>query len=335
MVNQANLPLVKKLLNPHKVWQAIKLESHTTLQIAKHGYPDKLLQFLGGLGDELMLTCVARELKKRDPSLKLWQVSAAAPLLEGNPDYYAIFDRSHWVMRHSNLLNSARVRFNYSNRLPGEDNWEIPDEHIIVKMLRQAGITGQVNLRPYVFLSDTEKKLGCLADAQITIQSVGFNTHETWMSNKLWGHERLCQVVQELKGKHPHLSIIQLGDAKDPSLAATHDLRGKTNLRETAAILANSRVFLGTQGLLTHLARAVETRSVIIMGGREAAWQSGYSANINLERQPDCSPCWAMNRCGKNHQCMTDISVEEVITAVENGLDLFGTELLSEQFEIK
>ena len=53
-----------------------------------------------------------------------------------------------------------------------------------------------------------------------------------------------------------------------PPLKGALDLRGKTGLREAAAILSNSLVFIGQVGFLMHLARAVDCRSVIVYGGQ-------------------------------------------------------------------
>ena len=324
----------RNLLYPIKVWNAVELETRTLSQILRHGYPDRLLQFLGGLGDELMLTCIARELKKRNKDLKIWQISSAASLLRENPDYTNIFDRSFWEMRHSNLLNKARIRFSYSEQLCGEDVWEVPDEHIIVRMLRQGGLTGEVDILPYVYLTEHEHKSGQMADAQICFQSIGGNTHETWMANKVWDHGQLVSVVADLKKKFPTLTSIQLGDKRDSLLDCDIDLRGKTDLRQSAAVLAESRVFVGTQGFLAHLARAVNTRSTIIMGGREHSWQTGYIANINIERFPPCSPCWAMSRCSNGKECMTSITRQDVVDAVLKCLDMYGMPLPIQQVHI-
>ena len=66
-----------------------------------------------------------------------------------------------------------------------------------------------------------------------------------------------------------------------------------------------------------HLARAVETRSVIIYGGRLKAWQSGYPCNENIETNPDCSPCWQNNHCDYDRKCLKEISVNDVLEAIE------------------
>jgi len=142
------------ILRPAKVVTALKIEGSALGQVLRHGYPDVCLQFLGGLGDELMLTCLARELKKRDPSQRIWQISAAADLLQRNSDYHLVLGADRWALRHSNLLGKNRTQLSYSRPLQGEDDrWEIPQEHVLVCLLRQAGIRGDVALRPYVYLT--------------------------------------------------------------------------------------------------------------------------------------------------------------------------------------
>jgi uncharacterized Fe-S cluster-containing radical SAM superfamily protein len=71
----------------------------------------------------------------------------------------------------------------------------------------------------------------------------------------------------------------------------------------------------------------VECRSVIVYGGREAPWQSGYVANENLFAAVDCAPCWQWNRCDHQRRCLTAITPEEVAAAVDRQLERAGQPL--------
>ena len=102
------------------------------------------------------------------------------------------------------------------------------------------------------------------------------------------------------------------------------DLRGKTTLRQTAAILANSVVFVGLVGFLMHLARAVDCRSVIVYGGRELPSITGYACNQNLVRQPPCAPCGLYNDCEYHRDCMEQIEVGDVVLAIEHQAQQHG-----------
>lgn len=319
----------RKLTDPDAVRMAWRIETEAARWILRRGKPDIILHFLGGLGDELLLTCVARELRKRNSSLRIWQISHAAELLEGNPDYTLVLDKSHWALRHSNLLKRWRLPLRYTE-MPAEGRETPPREHILAVLCRKAGLTGAVELRPWCYPAGN----GQIAPRQIAIQSVGKNTHETWMANKCWYHDRFQAVVDNIRRRWPDITVVQLGVAEDPPLTGVIDLRGKTTLRETAAILRRSLCFIGTEGLLVHLARAVECRSVVIYGGRAHAWQMGYPCNENLETHLPCAPCWLWNDCDYNRACMEAIRVPDVENAVTRVLEKHGLPLETDTVDL-
>ncbi len=303
-----------------KIEQAAKVEFRALIDVMRNGFPDVLLEFCGGIGDELLLTAVAHEMKLRNPGLRIWQVSQASELLFKNPDYTRIFNLRHWPLRHARILKNRKCRLTYAlDPIPGE--WEIPpDEHIIAALCRKAGIRGEVSIRPYYFVREEERLGGRLAGKQIVIQCVGKDSYWTVMENKLWDKKNFQTVINELRqgmlgNNIPH--IIQVGNDKDPLLDGVTDLRGKTTLRETAAILGNSQCFVGTSGFLAHLARAVGCRSVIIYGGREHSTQTGYICNENLNSFIECAPCWRWKHCNNGRKCMEMITPEDVLEGIK------------------
>src|SRR5205823_6495421 len=153
---------------------------------------------------------------------------------------------------------------------------------------------------PYVVLSESEKRTGKIAHRpQIAMQSSSLSARFP-MRNKQWPAERFQTVADALKDE---FDLVQVGASSDPPLTGALDLRG-TSVRQLAAILSASRLFIGLAGGLTHLARAVECRSVIVYGGREHPSQSGYSANENLYWSGPCAPCWQRNDCSYDRVCM-------------------------------
>lgn len=316
----------KYLLYPSKVIHALRIESFTIKTILQHGFPHVILQeLLGGLGDELLLTCVAHELKKRHESVKIWRVSSAAEILLHNPDYHRVFSMDYWPLHHSNILNSKRVKLSYHI---------IPKEHILAILCRRAGITETVALRTYCKLLDNEKKAGRLAACQVVVQSVGLYAYQNANKNKMWFHDRFQKVVNKILSLYPDIKIIQLGVSGDPPLQDVIDLRGKTTLRESAAILSQAECCITTIGFLSHLARAVDCRSVIICGGHEHSWQSGYVCNENLETYPQCAPCWRCHHCDNNRICMDMITVEDVFAAFQRILSKKGTPLETQEVNL-
>jgi ADP-heptose:LPS heptosyltransferase len=337
------LYLAKKALRePWKLSQAMCIELSTLRILFAYGLPDVLLQLHGGIGDNLLLTVVAHELKKRNESLKIWQVSPAADLLQGNPDYNQVFSLRHAALSHSNLLNSRRVLPDYNDWIIKPEIAMPPKRHIIAELCSSVGITGKISLRPYVYLTKEEKAKGSLMSKQVVFQCVGADFYSSGTYGfvgrlKLWYPDRFQAVadkIRELRKGSRRLEIIQLGDKNDPRIEGALDLRGRTTLRESAAILSQSCLFVGTVGFLAHLARAVECRSVIIFGGKEHAFQSGYECNENIETHRACAPCWGQKPCDFGHNCMKMITTDAVVDAVKRGLARIGEPLIEEKVSL-
>jgi hypothetical protein len=306
---------------------------------ATHAPLPKILLYFGvAPGDDLLCTAVLRELRKRGKD-GLLMVSDHGTLFAGNDD--PTYVRPLWARYYRDgstvaiCQRFARIFFGQFTRpeyapLDGEDRRKQPSRHIIAEMCARAGITGPVTIRPYLTLTDEEKSLAAWASGRIVIQSSGLAARHP-MLNKQWHAERFQGVVDALVGG---LSIIQLGSSEDPPLQHVNDLRGTTSIRETAAILSHARLYVGTVGFLMHLARAVECPSVIVFGGREAPWQSGYICNSNLYSAVPCAPCWRANTCEFDRRCMSGISVDDVVSATRQMLQRSRNPLAVETVDI-
>jgi hypothetical protein len=283
-------------------------------ELTRRGWPRHLVHFYGHTpGDDLMCTVVIREMRKRGRR-GIWMMSRFAELFERNPDvdFVAPFDGRYERM--VSWMGGRTWEAHYGGHDHVADRSPFPERHIIALMCQSCGISGPVTLRPYLFLSDQERAAGRIAPKQIALHSSGQSAFSA-MKNKEWLPERLQAVVHALRGDY---TLVQLGSDDDPPLDGCLDLRGRTSMRESAAIIANSVLLLGQVGFLMHLARAVDRPAVIVYGGRELPWQSGYSCNTNLVTELPCSPCWRWNACDNpiQRECMRRIGVDEVVAAV-------------------
>jgi len=152
------------------------------------------------------------------------------------------------------------------------------------------------------------------------------------MLNKEWLPERFQKVVKALCRD---FEFVQLGAVTDPPLEGAVDMRGKTTIREAAAILASCRLFVGLVGLVMHLARAVDCRSVIVYGGRELPSQTGYPCNENLSTQPPCSPCWRWNSCDFDRRCLSAITSDDVVDAIYRACDRLHDPLKTDMIDVE
>ncbi|HUB67854.1 MAG TPA: glycosyltransferase family 9 protein [Candidatus Methylacidiphilales bacterium] len=291
------------------------------------GRPEHIIFFGYGLGDDLLCATVARELKKRGAG-KIVMFSQYPSLFEHNPDVTAVYNFGYPAI-------GRLRRWGYSCLVPQYGKYDsltdkdiTPPGHFLEIMCRMLSMKGTIDVRTYFYLTAREKEKGRLYPCQAVIHSTGLAT----MANKRWPTERYQKVVDETRGM---VQWIQLGLADDPPIRGAFDLRGKSTLRESAALLAGAKVFLGQAGFLMHLARAVDTRSVIVYGGREDPAVSGYRANENIVGRTVCSPCWQRTRCDYEHECMRIIEPDAVIAAVKQQIERAGTPLEVEAVDLE
>ena len=281
--------------------------------VARNGWPRVLIEFGGGIGDQLMCSAIFRELRQRGQR-RLWMMTNQPSLFASNRDVDVTLPLNWRLSAVLARSGARRIRPVYTRRNDLTDRDEPPSpRHFIAQMCYLSGVRGEVALRPYLHLTESERSAGALTAHMVVMQSSGMAARYP-MRNKEWLPERFAQVAEQLRRQ---ATIVQIGSVADPLLPGALDLRGKTSLRESAAILGNAHMFIGLAGLLMHMARAVECPSVIVYGGREDPIISGYSCNENLFTAVPCAPCWQWNRCDFGHRCMTAITADAVLAAAE------------------
>src|SRR5947209_10149509 len=146
--------------------------------------PDIAISIRGGLGDDIICGVVARELRKRGVR-RVWQFTRFGDLLAGNTNLVPVAEDPR-VHRLCDLIGIRHMELTYSHP---------PPMHIIGTMCAMAGIRGEVELSPMVFLSEQEKQAGKVVPGrQIAIQSANLQTH--WpVRNKQWPFERFQMVA--------------------------------------------------------------------------------------------------------------------------------------------
>jgi hypothetical protein len=279
--------------------------------LVRWGIPPRSLLFGPlSLGDDLLCTAVLHEARRRGQPFAM--MTARPELFAGNADLARLLPIDDDFAAGLRRLGARVVQPYYVGRDPhNADRDVLPPRHIIAEMCRRAGLRGPVRLRPWVFLTEAERARGALHPRQIAIHSSAAAAVVPF-ANKEWGAENLAAVARLLA---PDFKLVQLGSARDPTLPVDSDLRGKTTPREAAAVVASSLVFVGLEGFLTHLARAVDTPAVVIFGGRVRPETAGYSCNANFFSAIACSPCGLRNTCDFAHACMTRIAPAAVAAA--------------------
>lgn len=293
--------------------------------------PRVLIHFGDAVGDDLLCTTVARELVRRGDG-PVWMMTRHPALFAGNADVAETVPKDERIAAAVADVGGRFVVPVYSRHDWARDAGDpVPAAHILAVMCGLAGVAGPVTLRPYLHLTEAEAAAGRVAAGQVAMHTSGA-TAALPMLNKEWVPGRF-QAVADAIGDDGH-TVVQLGHPADPPLAGAVDLRGRTTLRQAAAVLSQSAGLVGLVGFLMHLARAVGRRSTIVYGGRELPAQSGYGCNENVTNVLPCSPCWQWSRCAYDRACMGQIGPDAVIAAARRMLGRADEPLTDETADV-
>lgn len=95
------------------------------------------------------------------------------------------------------------------------------------------------------------------------------------------------------------------------------DLSGKTNLGEVVAILHKCKALVAVDSGVLHLGAATGTSVVGLYGPSNPNFTGPQGeGHIVLTSGAECSPC-IKTECAHNRKCMTNLKIEDVITAVD------------------
>jgi len=238
----------------------------------------------GALGDDLLISLVLPFLRKKYPNHKI--------VVEVNwKDHFKNNPYINWVTNKHLKTTKRHIKPKYLIH---------PDTKISIyrQFMESVGDSGEN--WPEIYLTKDE-----VSDAQQFIDrkyiAVCPSGKQKFSSNrKEWGFENFQTLRVLLKD----FKFAQIGLKSDPLLKNVIDCRG-LNIRKSAAVIKNSLFFIGLEGGLMHVAKAVGQKSVIIYGGFINPDISAYQENLNIVNLVHCSPCFHSDK--KHEICDTMI----------------------------
>lgn len=144
------------------------------------------------------------------------------------------------------------------------------------------------------------------------------------MLSRRWPVERYAEVVRHVRQRWP---VVITGAVDELMLAhrlaelsgpPVINLCGRTSLGTMAALVAHSRLLLCNDTGASHIAAAMDTPSVVVSCGSDAARWAPLDARRHrvLADYPPCRPC-SWQQCPIGHGCAIHIAVSSVIRAVD------------------
>ncbi len=147
-------------------------------------------------------------------------------------------------------------------------------------------------------------------------------------SAKRWPAENYAELASLLQ-KRIHAQILIIGSSDEAPLAETivsfmserpHVLTGQTSLLQLAALLSFADLFVTNDSGPMHLANFLKIPLVALFGPTEPA-RTGpiQQPALVIHKGAPCWPC-SYRECPFGHQCMNDISPDEVFQACQKFL---------------
>ncbi len=293
-----------------------------------------------GYGGFLIYSGLIRNAQKAYPEKKIVVVyparlidilkhkkSDAEIIFKNNPRVHKIFSHLTWKIikplytsKKFLVLNLCEEKFNHHVRSTSEKIEYRTGAHAIQFACNPLGIKS-AELEPEIYLEAGElskvsniiKQHGIIPKKYICIES-GSKTEFT--PNKAWFEDYWLELVallnQHLKVIDSDIKIVQIGTLNTPKLEGTIYLNGQLSFRETGAILKDTLFFISYIGGLTHLARAVQTKNLVIKSAWEPKELTYYPGDIDFYTDIKCKHCGLLQPCPVNRECMREIKPKEV-----------------------
>lgn len=266
----------------------------------------------GGIGDELMVTAIVREYKRKFPKEEITLTDGCRQdVWKNNP----------WI-RWGNTLNGQQNT---------PDTYAFPQGGTAHGFAKNLGFE-IVDDTPEVWLTQEERSHDF--GIQNWEKTIALDIEAKWPSRQ-WTPARFEEVARLLQqdgwrvieiGSRDSGSTLEVMQTKIPS---DYSFVNKTKLRECFALLSNVSLYLGNDSGCFHMAAAVGTPQVVLFG--PIKWHArAYWNTTSVFAYSDCAPACNIKCCrqergayGPIKHCMDEISPERVLEAVQVAYNRF------------
>lgn len=219
-----------------------------------------------------------------------------------------------------------------TNRLDSATGWYEPEAARLARLMRGLGkidLHDPANWDLALTLDEHKRAAQALEPVQqrpLLACCVG-----TKVQAKDWGRENWHRVLDKLAAECPQYALVLIGASEDSAsseFAAASwsgrfvNLCGQLTPRESAAVLARSKLFLGVDSGPMHLAAAVGTPCVAVFAARNRprVWFPWGDQHEVLYHQTDCWGCDLETCIEQKKKCLTSIAPAEVLAAIHRVL---------------
>jgi heptosyltransferase-1 len=222
-------------------------------------------------------------------------------------------------------LRERAARWFYTETVDPGGARHVVDKNLAA--LAAVGITGAprrfpIEVPPSPIVGDVRRRLALPADDSFAL----INPAAAW-PNKQWPPERFGAVAAEVHARHNLRSAILWGPGEEPLARTVAERSGGSAVTAPATTIADlvhlaraARLMIAGDTGPLHIAAAVGTPIVGLFGPtdpqRNGPWDS---ADITLSRYDACV-CHYERCCRRATACLADISIEDLVAAIDRRL---------------
>lgn len=229
-------------------------------------------------------------------------------------------------------LRESAAGWFYTERKEYAGNHERSSRHVIdinLQLASRLGCSGPGSpLIPLQIPDEAQRYVHEQLDKLGVQRPVLFNLGAGWKT-KLWPPERFARLFLALRDRHALPVIFSYGPGEESlledvkkTLAPLAPPSFPTDMLELAALCRRALLFVGADTGPLHLAVALGTPTVAIMGATAPSRNGPYNPEDLVVTSPDAGP-YTYKRKGEGFGC-ANISVEEVYQAVLRRLERIG-----------
>ncbi len=239
-----------------------------------------------GLGDCLLVTTVAREIRNLRPDVRTVVESHWPQLFHNNKDIAATFPQG-------NEPKPGSVIVDYHHP------WPPPEPKHVLKIIAERLGLPDPEIATYYYPTPEERAKARLIRPPSSRPLLVVHPFSGFFAarSKQWDCRHWKLFLEALP---PEIETIRFGDVEDPATPTERPNHREVvgmDLRLIAAILQSADAFVGQDSGLAHLATALGVPSVVLFTGYVPPEMFGYEQNINLVPDLPYSPCWEKDGC--------------------------------------
>jgi len=246
----------------------------------------------------------------------------------------------HKILHLAAFLAFIPHRIGYSKKWPfllndkTEDNREKGEKHEInytMDLLKALDVDEEPT-SPYIQLNTEaiEKVDNLLREKDISLEKpiVGIHPGSSNLA-KLWPKDRYIELLRKI-AEQTNAAIVLLGGKKEKALSRqiiqesgvnAIDLTGELNLKELAAFIGKTALFIGNDTGPMHMAAALDIPVIGIFGRNMPGvgpkrWGPWGKKHTVFHEDPGCDPCYD-RECPYNYKCLKAIKVDAVFEEVK------------------